>query len=63
MTRYILYGILIYLLYLGIRTFLNKFDYFKKFTGKPHVKGTKSNFSKNDINNIEDADFEELNKK
>lgn len=64
MTRYILYGIIIiYLLYLGLRTFLNKFQYFKKYTKGPPDTKDKNNFSKKDLNNIEDADYEEINKK
>ena len=62
MTRFILYAIVIYLLYLGLKTFLNKFNYFKKFTDDVKKKPDKSSFSKKDVNNIEDADFEEIKK-
>ncbi len=63
MLRYILFAILFYLLYLGIRTFLGKFRGFKKIFSASGKANTKSNkYSKADLNNIEDADYEEIKK-
>jgi len=63
MLRYIFFAVLIYLLYLGLKTFLSKFQNIKKTFGgnKQASKGGKK-FTKSDLNNIEDADFEEIKK-
>jgi hypothetical protein len=62
MARFIIYGILIYLLYLGLRTLLTKFQSFKNIFGNTPQNTKKSKYSKKDINNIEDADYEEIKK-
>lgn len=63
MLRYIFFAVLIYLLYLGLKTFLSKFHRFKKtFGGDERDSRGGKKFTKSDLNNIEDADFEELKK-
>ena len=62
MVRYIFYGILLYLLYLGIKAFTVKFQNLKKIFNSPSNKTKSDKFSKNDLNHIEDADFEEIKK-
>ncbi len=63
MLRYIFFAILFYLLYLGLRTFLGKFQGFKKNFSNPGKTDAKRNkYSKADLNDIEDADFEEIKK-
>ena len=52
-----------YLLYLGVKTFLNKFQNFKKPQGGQKQSFTKrEKYTKTDLNDIEDADFEEIKK-
>ncbi len=63
MARYIIYGIIIYLVYLGLKALLNKLQILKKHIENTSQKTSKTSYSKKDLDNIEDADFEELNKK
>ena len=62
MIRYIFYGVLIYLLYLGIKAFTVKFQNLKNIFKSPSSSNKSGKFSKKDLNHIEDADFEEIKK-
>ena len=62
MARFIIYGILIYLLYLGLKTLLNRFQNFKKIFRNPPQSPDANRHSKRDLSDIEDADYEEIKK-
>ena len=63
MLRYIFFAVLIYLLYLGVKTFLTKFRNIKKsFEGDKQNSTRQKKYTKTDLNDIEDADFEEIKK-
>ena len=62
MGRFIIYGILIYLIYLGLKTLLSKIQGFKKIFGNSRQNSKTNRYSKKDINNIEDAEYEEIKK-
>jgi hypothetical protein len=62
MVRYIIFGVLIYLIYLGVKTFMVKFQKIKDLFGSSSHKPQGSKYSKKDLNSIEDADFEEIKK-
>lgn len=58
--RIIFYGILFYLLYLLLRYIISKIANSYKYKPVKKEKGAKSFYSKKDLKNIEDAEFEEL---
>jgi hypothetical protein len=58
--RIIFYGIFFYLLYLLLRYIISKIVNTYKYKSVKKEPGTKSHYSKKDLKNIEDAEYEEL---
>ncbi|RPI17654.1 MAG: hypothetical protein EHM58_08300 [Ignavibacteriae bacterium] len=59
--RYIFYAIFFYLLYLLLRFFFSKLINIYRYKGKPQNEKKSGRFyRKKDLNNIEEADFEEI---
>jgi hypothetical protein len=59
--RYIFYAILFYLIYLLLKVFFGRLINIYRYKGKPRTdQPSRKFYRKKDLNNIEDAEYEEI---